>query len=483
MEDGLVSLVIESIKNNPFVGIVVLISFLWLVFNYSAFYLINKENLSYKRSIEWIKQNTFAKRYLYLLNYILSYISKLIGDEKEFINPKPTKNTPKWMKKLFGFNPFTTASYRAMLILALSYPILSLYITWWLSGNNKISEFMFAPNIDSIYIRCIIVLVMLIFIRGIFIIASEWINLLNKKITYTKKIIFLVYFIVFISVFFNDFSATLIGFMTTEHGGNIEFNRIISIRIAIVIFIINFGIMVIVYTILKNKLTTSYIFWLVYTIFALAIGFLFIVFFKQSNTLILILFFSLLPILNAILDWISLGFTRGLLTSIISGHHKTKDALLWAFLDLLLAVVFLVLISLGMIALVGISNHLSGTTIYDLNEIFTNLKNGDIKQNFWIYFMMFSTLLPTLLHFILAILSLLMWLPDSWRKELIKDIQNDQHRHILAFLYLTFTPIIAIAVVLFLCWEGYKLLDYLFTQTDIGSFLLDIAQNTYNIFL
>ena len=54
--------------------------------------------------------------------------------------------------------------------------------------------------------------------------------------------------------------------------------------------------------------------------------------------LILILF---LPISNAVLDWLSLGITRGLLLHIPNGNHRILSTLRWALADILLALILL----------------------------------------------------------------------------------------------------------------------------------------------
>jgi len=136
-----------------------------------------------------------------------------------------------------------------------------------------------------------------------------------------------------------------------------------------------------------------------------------------------------------------------------------------------------------MIATVGIVNHLAGKVVLDLNNIFSQLETKSVSENFWIYFMLFSTLIPTYIHFVIAGLSLVMWLPNSWREWLVADLEKkDSHKHILTFLYVTITPIFAVGVAIFMGWIVIKGIILIFSTKDLGVYILDIAKSFYALF-
>ena len=208
------------------------------------------------------------------------------------------------------------------------------------------------------------------------------------------------------------------------------------------------------------------------------------IFIKEAGLSILLLMFVLLPIINACLDWLSLGFTRGLLTSICKGHHRMSQALLWAALDLILAMVFLLLISLSLISVIGVTNILTGEIIIDLNVIFTSLANENYKENFWIIFMLLSTLLPTLIHFALVGGVATLWLPRTWRRWLVQDIETDKHKTILAWLYLSITPVVGFFLLpAFMLWGLWSLLTLPIINDTIGTWLLEGAKAYYGLFV
>ncbi len=118
------------------------------------------------------------------------------------------------------------------------------------------------------------------------------------------------------------------------------------------------------------------------------------------------LFLGVLPLLNAPLDWLSFGITRGLLRSIASGGHGTGLSLLWAAADLLLALVFLLLVALTTWTGIWLMNQLAvwagGSAILDMAGLLEQLRTGSWKENLWIWLMLGSTLIPTAVHFLIA---------------------------------------------------------------------------------
>ena len=116
----------------------------------------------------------------------------------------------------------------------------------------------------------------------------------------------------------------------------------------------------------------------------------------------LILF--LLPVFNAPLDWLSLGVTRGLLLHIARGRHQSLSNLAWALIDVGLALVFLIAVAVSSYMALLIAKALSPNSIYSTGDLRDSLLGGD-DLSIGIWLMLASTLLPTFLHFLVALLA------------------------------------------------------------------------------
>ncbi len=168
---------------------------------------------------------------------------------------------------------------------------------------------------------------------------------------------------------------------------------------------------------------------------------------------IFLLFFLLLPILNAVLDWLSLGITRGLLQAVRSRYHSDYTALLWVALDLFIAVVLLFAISIVMVFAIALVNKVaSPNLVFDLYETFKGIQHSietsiPAPQYYWIYAMFLSTLIPTFLHFAIAGGATALWFPKQWRQRLVKGWEKDNDKIVGIWFYLTFVPVIGFLVV------------------------------------
>jgi hypothetical protein len=74
--------------------------------------------------------------------------------------------------------------------------------------------------------------------------------------------------------------------------------------------------------------------------------------------------------------------------------------------------------------------------------MFLKRANPSSVDHWWIYFMLLSTLVPTLVHFALAGGAATLWLPRKARLWLADGLERDHHKTFLAWLYLTFTPVV-----------------------------------------
>ena len=195
----------------------------------------------------------------------------------------------------------------------------------------------------------------------------------------------------------------------------------------------------------------------------------------KSGYMLFILLWLLLPLVNAPLDWLSLGVTRSLLQAVRGGNHSGYRALIWAGADLLLAFAFLFLITAVLVGVTALGNAIAGKTLIDIGCILSNLKSDmSHPDHWWIYFMLLSTLVPTLFHFALAGGAATLWLPRKWRTQLADGLEEDIHKTFGAWAYLTLTPVIGfILMPLALLWSLWWLLNT--NGGALGTLLLNWA--------
>ena len=136
---------------------------------------------------------------------------------------------------------------------------------------------------------------------------------------------------------------------------------------------------------------------------------------------LIVVFLFLLPLANAPLDWLSIGLTRGLLRTGLALGGTWRIALI-SLLDLALAAVLMFALVALTVALVAAANWATvdggGVPILPIAPLLDALAADPWAAEFaWIWLMLFSTLLPSLLHLFAGLASLavtfLLWVCDS----------------------------------------------------------------------
>ena len=188
-------------------------------------------------------------------------------------------------------------------------------------------------------------------------------------------------------------------------------------------------------------------FWLFYTLLFMVLGYASLAYVQNSEYMVMLLFWLVLPLVNAPLDWLSLGVTRGLLQAVRAQKHGGWRTLGWGLLDLVFALGFLFLIAAVLVVATALGNVVAGKTLVDLEAIFTGLRDDPWSVNhWWVYFMLLSTLVPTLIHFALAGGAATLWLPQRLREQVADNLEQNHYKLSVAWVYLTFTPAIGFVV-------------------------------------
>jgi len=140
----------------------------------------------------------------------------------------------------------------------------------------------------------------------------------------------------------------------------------------------------------------------------------------KQHMRLLPIFLGVLPLFNALIDWLSFNVTRLLTYKILHEKHSLIMNIGYGLLDAALAVVFVLLVtSTVLFGLTGL-NHLFAANIVDLSVLMQGL--GDparISEHYWIHAMVLSTLVPTLFHLLLVCFSLLLSSVMFWKRAAI----------------------------------------------------------------
>lgn len=134
----------------------------------------------------------------------------------------------------------------------------------------------------------------------------------------------------------------------------------------------------------------------------------------------ILLFFGFFPLCNAVWDFLSLGLTRwclrqSLIEAPVGWLPASFRAGLFNLLDITGALLCLGGLIFTLQACVTALNVLAPERVVSMTDLLLHLQGrGDAPDMTWLYLMVFSTLLPTLAHIMLFLLSLLMRFPPGF---------------------------------------------------------------------
>lgn len=165
---------------------------------------------------------------------------------------------------------------------------------------------------------------------------------------------------------------------------------------------------------------------------------------RPAEASVLLLFLVALPLINAVFDFLSLGLTRWCLRNAVEEREVRLLGLRlrgwWAFnlIDVAGALLALAGLILAMLlAVAGLNALTPENPLMDLGVLFAELRDDGADMR-WLYVMVFSTLLPSVLHLGLFLLSLLVCYPGvrprEWLVRLIATAGKDDDRRALVQL-------------------------------------------------
>ncbi len=468
-----------------------------------------------RRRRKWIRVRTFQNIYFLLLKGLLDGVARHLTHDKENVEGPPNVDT--WPVRLFGLNPFTEGGYLLCLQLALIYPLLGLFIVWLLGGEGTLASATLFPAVESEWQRVVAVGLLglsgFLFFKGFR--SKGWQSLISFFGAFASTVIVAVAIGVAGAVAIAVVSAFTVavagagvvagagaGAVTGAFAGGgagggsgggaggiagaVVGAGAIAVAVAgviagviagvvvgaavVVVVVVAAVAMAIVVALTHDRLYSKRsiaLYWLGFNVFYVGTVLLILAWALPRadvpEILLVPVFLVLLPMANAVLDWSSLGVTRGLLYAISRGHHRGLVALGFAGLDILLALVFLFLIASLTILLLSLLNLATvawgGQPLLNLQLLLDGLALEPGALEFgWIHFMMLSTLIPTLIHFFVAGFAVVLLLPECLRRWILLGWRKSEVVRMVAFGWISLAPLLALAGPALLLWGLYELL-------------------------
>jgi len=312
----------------------------------------------------WIESQHFETTYLSMLGHILYGIANSFTHDKGRLEQNDIKK--KWTSWLFGVHPFTEGSYLLCLRLALIYPWLAFYFAWLLTGSGEFLGLLVLPSesslIDRLAMLALFILVLWSFLK---IVRSQ--SMASWKYLMIAIVVIIT---IAIAVAFTIDGAGAFTVAGAGAGAVAVASAGASAGAGAAAFAVAFAFAVAVsgafagtnvgVAAVAGAITAAVVsitirnycarphsiagYWIILNLFYLLMSALIIsLVLHQDIThkyLSLIVFIVILPFINAFVDWLSLGVTRGLLHAIHQGSHNSLIALLFVGFDVVLALFF-----------------------------------------------------------------------------------------------------------------------------------------------
>ena len=145
----------------------------------------------------------------------------------------------------------------------------------------------------------------------------------------------------------------------------------------------------------------------------------------DTDVTVMLIFWGVLPVWNGIFDYLSVGLTRWLVRA---GAARREKAFLYGCYDLGAAILAFTGLGCALIVMIHLMNCLASAPLLDLSSLFNDLRTPARRDDYWwLYAMLFSTLVPTLLHLAVSLWSLTALIPawiKTWTADQLPNIQD-----------------------------------------------------------
>lgn len=315
----------------------------------------------------------------------------------------------------FGEKPISWRMYSWCLIIAFIYPIWLLIISWVLGGTGELGELVLLNNLDksSRFPSFALLVVLSIFCywfiakggRGL--ITNQILDFfitLKLRLLLPRTLLKTMAFAFAFSIAFIGAGSIVVAFAETGVGG---FTIAVGFAVAITVAI----------TVAEAAaFAGATIIAIVFAIALVSIG-------SGTGFIVpLIIFLVLLPIFNALWDCVSVAASRSLITHLVNQANK-RWLLLAAHIvaDVVLAIVFMLCITISIPAILQSVNIVLAYTNIDVvigwPVLLEQARQAPFTAGLAVTGMLFTTLIPTLLHLVVCIMAYICPHTPMWLKK------------------------------------------------------------------
>ncbi|WDE00998.1 hypothetical protein [Thalassomonas actiniarum] len=322
--------------------------------------------------------------------------------------------------ELFFGPALSLSAFNRCLSIAYIYPLFAFLLSWLLGGNGKIASFVFLPEINQPLYRFFL-LVWLILGFGLFFYLLRYFETVAVKLVNVCRIperflSSVVTFVILGTFTFNVIFAFVFAVTVTGLGAGDLSNAFFDITTTILSddFTSVFAVVLAFFFILSGAFAFAVagvgaLALAVGFIFAIVLGGVFATAFGHTNlnvnTVFMLLFISLLPLINALIDYISWFWSRYFLKK-ASAPDAGYGFIIHILVDLIIACLLLVILCLLLPLTIEVF-YVVNTSLPELNwrEVARDAVNEPRGQGLFITLMVVTTLIPTLLHILLGLVA------------------------------------------------------------------------------
>jgi len=336
------------------------------------------------RRFLWLSYNQLHEKTLYraTLTRVLNWVDRRVSYHEVIQNHPPTSPSRAWNAHLLYLT----------LLFAIVYPMLSAYGQWVAGDAPRLGDVTIADTTTP-FVRIITLALLIIIFMCLY-----FLNYYTRIKSWVRFPVFLAVLMLLIGLIstFGDAGATLFGYAISIFVlGAVT----VASAVASAGAVVGAGAV----ALLEHRkigpsvvLRLSFIL-ILFAILSIVIGW----FWRPDNTSSeqsVVLFFVILPVLNGESDFASIGLTRFCLRQGLNGH-----AIVWGIVDVVGGFVIFAILGVSIIAYVHYVQTPNGPLI-TLETLFDGLHSTP-REYILVMVMFGSTLLPTLLHFILILIA------------------------------------------------------------------------------
>ena len=371
----------------------------------------------FDRRIDNLSGDDYFGRYFHRLQSALDRTAALIGDARDGESASSAGE---------GWRPprgLTGPAYFAVLGLAVFYPIFFLFLSWCFGGNDMLGGVpLLPPDMPPwqrwMYLLALVTLLYLAYRGGKAFIDSRIVPGAFALAGAGAVAVAVAFAGAAAGAGSVASAVTAVGAVTAVFAGTVAIVSAVAVAGTVAVFAERYPVNIAIWGSVALTLPIALLLLFAHDGQSSAIT-------LGSEQAMILLFLALLPALNAILDWVSLGVSRYLLGR-LAGPDGHSPLLIVG--DILLAVVFFFLVSWVAIAGLGAAErlHLLGgaAPVFDVSAILDAIRRDSLAaDHMWIYLMVGTTLLPTLAHFYFALKLLMRGGSGKERRAIIEQLK------------------------------------------------------------